>query len=258
MSAKSFQYTPPHPRLKIRWPEDSGAFGKLWAIAEKGAKNNSDAYYIYPSILEVLTGLYIFHCEQVATKMEVVADAILNFYKESQTRQFNFLLASSILENINQPLTEEVFKDPYSPEVQLILYLYSMEPHFYTDLEVACQNMDTSKLKSLGPYAKALFGVLEHGWQSDRKREDALEIGCTLEDSDPVFEYARCFLLFKGALVDEDDIEDWKREALKSRIRLHGTTRATSYLELALHNSKCDAKYGYDQEPILFIFAIKN
>lgn len=37
--------------------------------------------------------------------------------------------------------------------------------------------LDQSKLKTLGPYAKALYKVLSIGNRSDRKRDDAIERG---------------------------------------------------------------------------------
>lgn len=52
-----------------------------------------------------------------------------------------------------------------------------MEPPFYADLNNACRNMDPEKLKTLGPFAKVIYEVLAWGYKSDRKREDAIEIG---------------------------------------------------------------------------------
>jgi len=59
--------------------------------------------------------------------------------------------------------------------VQLILTLYSMEPPFYSDLNNASRNLDPAKLKTLGPFAMAIFEVLFRGSLSDKKRDDALE-----------------------------------------------------------------------------------
>ena len=49
-----------------------------------------------------------------------------------------------------------------------------MEPPFYAELNNASRNMDKSKLKTLGPFSKAIYGVLLEGSESDSKREDAL------------------------------------------------------------------------------------
>jgi hypothetical protein len=50
-----------------------------------------------------------------------------------------------------------------------------MEPPFYSDLNNASRNLDPAKLKTLGPFARAIFEVLLNGNISDRERDDALE-----------------------------------------------------------------------------------
>ena len=47
-------------------------------------------------------------------------------------------------------------RDPTSPVVALILYVYQMENYCYSELNKACRFKDTSKLETLGPYARAL------------------------------------------------------------------------------------------------------
>ena len=86
-----------------------------------------------------------------------------------------FLLTATGLENSNEPMTREEFEDPYNKKVQLILYVYSIEPPFYNDVSSACRTLDTTKIKSLGPFARAIFGVLYWGNWSEPKREDALK-----------------------------------------------------------------------------------
>ena len=58
------------------------------------------------------------------------------------------------------PLTEEILRDPFSEQVSLILFLYSIEPPFYAFLNQACREMDESKLPSLGPYARVVHVLL--------------------------------------------------------------------------------------------------
>jgi len=58
--------------------------------------------------------------------------------------------------DIDAPLTDEIFEDPDSPQVQLILNLYSMDP-YYKDLNSACRTMDPTKLQTLGPFAMAIY-----------------------------------------------------------------------------------------------------
>ena len=44
--------------------------------------------------------------------------------------------------DITKPMTVEVFKNPYSPEVLLILNLYAIEPPFYAALNKASRDLD--------------------------------------------------------------------------------------------------------------------
>ena len=94
-------------------------------------------------------------------------------------KTFNYLLISLDMDDadIHKPMTIETIKDPYSPEVLLIANLYSMEPPFYADVNNASRTMDITKLKTLGPFAMAIFKMLAYGDDSDKKREDVLEVG---------------------------------------------------------------------------------
>ena len=52
-----------------------------------------------------------------------------------------------------------------------------MEPPFYADVNNASRTMDITKLKTLGPFAQAIFRMLIYGDDSDKKRDDVLEVG---------------------------------------------------------------------------------
>jgi len=67
-------------------------------------------------------------------------------------------------------LKNEIYANPNAPEVKLILYMYSMEPPFYAELNAASRKMDQSQLQSLGPFAKALYGILTLGSYSNQLR----------------------------------------------------------------------------------------
>jgi len=47
---------------------------------------------------------------------------------------FDFFIECIGSERCDEPMTIETLRDPYSPEVCLLLYMYSMEPPFYSDL----------------------------------------------------------------------------------------------------------------------------
>ena len=60
----------------------------------------------------------------------------------------------------NAPMTDEIYSNPNRPEVQIIMYFYSMEPSFITDFNKVSITLDKFKINTLGPFARALFGIL--------------------------------------------------------------------------------------------------
>ena len=114
---------------------------------------------------EVVIGIYLHHMQTVELKFIFIKEKHperLQLYKNQMKKAFNFLLISLDMgeEDIDLPLTDKIYKDPNSPQVQLILKLYSMEPPVYADLNNACRNLDPEKLQTLGPFAMAIWRVL--------------------------------------------------------------------------------------------------
>ena len=124
--------------------------------------------------------------------------------------------------------------DPYNPQTQLILLLYSMEPPFYADLNNACRTLDKTKLHTLGPFARAIFQVLLGGNISDEKRNDAIERGEHFYKSDDLGMMCRSFLLFRGALMQKAWIKDWAKKVGKDWFYLPGCTSTSKNLDVAL------------------------
>lgn len=56
----------------------------------------------------------------------------------------------------------EQYTDPESKTVKLILWLYTIEPSFYADLNEACINSDQSKIHMIGPFARAIHLILKY------------------------------------------------------------------------------------------------
>ena len=56
-------------------------------------------------------------------------------------------------------------------------YMYSLEPPIYYYLNQAMRKMDTTKLDTLGPYARVMFGMLWLGTDCDEKRVDNMRTG---------------------------------------------------------------------------------
>ena len=83
-------------------------------------------------------------------------------FRNTQRKAFNHLLFSLDMDDkdINKPMTDDIFGNPYSPEVQLILNLYSMEPPLYAYLNKACLSLEVTELNTLGPYTRVMMEIL--------------------------------------------------------------------------------------------------
>ena len=67
----------------------------------------------------------------------------------------------------------------------------------------------------------------------------------------------RSFLLFRGALLNKDWINDWKNEIGKP-LKLQGTTSTYKNFEYALELSKCTSYNTFLHTPVLFVYSIRN
>ena len=163
----------------------------------------------------------------------------IRLFRKNMIKVFNHMLLSLDMpdSDITKPMTMEVFMNPYSPEVLLILNLYSMEPPFYAALNKAMRDLDMDKLKTLGPFAKAIYRVLLAGHSSDKGRDDALERGEDFHKTHQLGSFCRSFLLFRGALMNNEWINGW-REAVGKKwpgyICIPGCTSTSKNLEVAL------------------------
>jgi len=160
----------------------------------------------------------------------------LQLLKNEMRKVFNHMLLSLDMKDsdITKPMTMAVFSNPYSPEVLLILNLYSMEPPFYAALNKAMRDLDMDKLKTLGPFAKAIYMVLMRGNNSDYKRDDALERGEDYFCHDSQGYFCRSFLLFRGALMNNEWIDGWREKVGEDIICIPGCTSTSKNLEVAL------------------------
>lgn len=101
-------------------------------------------------------------------------------------------------DNLNKSLTAKQLSDVRSPEVCLILFIYSMEPPIYQETYKACRTCDKTKLYTLGPYAKALCEVLRLSKQLELSRICKIEAGINLGRSHVYGEGMVSFLIYRG------------------------------------------------------------
>ena len=110
--------------------------------------------------------------------------------------------------NIDTPIEwskdpELGYENPHSKIVFLVLFLYSIEPPLYFALNDACRKKDKLLLPMLGPFAQALYWVLEG---TERGRKDRFTKGELLHNPrkdihHPLGYMSGCKLVFRGALL---------------------------------------------------------
>lgn len=98
------------------------------------------------------------------------------FIKKQYKMVFDKILEFSGIENTHEPLQYSETEDNglYNPDgraVMLIVWLYSIEPPFYSFLNKAMRKLDTTHLNMLGPFAKAIHVIIV---EAEKNRKDAL------------------------------------------------------------------------------------
>lgn len=101
--------------------------------------------------------------------------------------------------------------DPENRALQLILWLYSIEPSFQEDLARACLEMDDEYLETLGPYAAALYTVFQG---AEFNRKDKLVPGIQLHAPKKdlyhdLGTFSGSHIVFRGTQLTPEWIEDW-------------------------------------------------
>jgi hypothetical protein len=61
---------------------------------------------------------------------------------------------------LNLELDNEILCDDDHPVTKTLIYIYSMETFIYGDLKRACLERDYTRVKNLGPYAKAMGQII--------------------------------------------------------------------------------------------------
>ena len=117
--------------------------------------------------------------------------------------------------------------------------------------------MDPSKLTTLGPFARALFYMLNNGDVLEQKRSDSIKRGVA-KSSGSYGYFSECYMLFKGATMKKKWLHDLCKNIGK-KVRMNGSTTILKNLVTALNYSKCaEDKINKNLKPVLFVYLIKN
>ena len=139
---------------------------------------------------------------------------------------------------IDKPLTNLL--SDINPASKVILWIYTIEPPFYKEVNNACRWYQEEKLDLLGPYAYAL-GMIT--WRAQSNKFDKHEEHFNLDPSLGSFE--KFFNVFRGARMKREWITDWERQvnlinpetSYKQAISLPGYTSTSTDINVAMQFS---------------------
>ena len=80
----------------------------------------------------------------------------------------------------------------------------------------------------------AIYRVLIYGDVSDIGRDDALERGSDFYSTDSLGYFCRSFLLFRGALMNNEWIDGWREKVGEGVLCVPGCTSTSKNLDIAL------------------------
>lgn len=109
--------------------------------------------------------------------------------------------------------------NPVSKATCLALWLCSIEPPFYAALNKACETMDLSYLKMLGPLARAISVILSG---AEEERADCLAVGDDLlwaAPDHPLGTFCSSFLLFRSVSMRPEWLQEWHHSVGKRGLK---------------------------------------
>lgn len=156
-----------------------------------------------PTIREVIEGIKSLIFEKLDAKW--FGEENLELFKDQYTEVFDHLLKKCGFGPAGDSV--EKYTDPESKGVRIILWLFTIEPSLYADLNDALIRMDTrkEKIRQLGPFARAVELILNFaGLNRSKKILYGVE-----EENQSLGAFSQCFLLFRGAVMSNNSIMQW-------------------------------------------------
>lgn len=195
-------------------PDEEYALLYYRMVKKRDEKDYPDVWYNdpkgFPSIKEVVIGLWELQCEKLDDALKNAPSNLKKEIKDSNKWAFMFMIMCIDFDDIERPLTKEDFVDPKGKVVSLIMYLNTIEPPFYAELNTACRTLDTKKLKMLGPFARCVYQILATRIENSKK--DKIERGDNFSlDEKSLGYFKKNFLLYRGSKLKARWINDWTR-----------------------------------------------
>jgi len=223
-------------------------YGLVWGQNIKAKK------FAKPSLKEVFDGLNKLLNQKIDKNLSGRPEAELTQYKEMYSEVFTILLNKAKGASKDKQEPADQYTNPDSIAVRLILWLFTIEPSFYTELNEACHQMDLKKLEELGPFARAVHLVLNYAGKNRLNK-----VPCGIDDEygefDPHGSFSRSFLLFRGCSLKKEWVNEWRDqvsresvsmqgEPIAKQLTLQGNTITFESFRVALNFARCKDNTG--------------
>ena len=139
----------------------SGVFPIMWANTFNNGK-------LYPTPRQVIEGLREFLRLYLNNQMPKKDMFARKNIKQTYSQVFDIILETIDFPNPDKPFNDSWNDDTYglnnyrSKGCFLINWLYTIEPPFYYFVNEACRKKDKTMLALLGPFACALYQIIEN------------------------------------------------------------------------------------------------
>ena len=188
-----------------------------------------------PTVIEIIDGLKLLLQSKLRQELVGIPQTELELFTKQYTQVFDKLLENVQLKDDGK---DEKYTDPESKTVRLILWLFTIEPSFYADLNEACIKMDDEKVEMLGPFARAIYLILKY---VELNRVSKIPFGMEFDLSgDPLGAFSQCFLLFRGTSMTMECINVWRDQVSRESVNSEGETIAR-YVQLKGNTSTSES-----------------
>ena len=138
---------------------------------------------------------------------------------------FGKLFELANVKKVAEPLRAHLLRDPTNPATVLILWFMTIEPPFYACLSKECLSSDPVNIDRLGPFAFALELILSN---AEKNRFNTIKPGKNIGIKGALGSFQGSYLLFKGAFLTSEQLEDWRSAICYNKSTAAHATRPQS------------------------------
>lgn len=240
--------------------QEPDEYGTKWSLIYKNRQKHG-----VPSPNEVIKPLERFFVQRLEGSLDdndPKKETIIQQYQAA----FEKVKELFLTEEADAPCMR--LHDPTNRTACMVLWLLSLEPGFYAELNLACSDLVEDLLDYFGPFARAVHLLTERG---EAHRPDPVIRGSEVEFNEKELGTFRgSFVLFRGTRMPESWVQQWldlvgretqgkRKKMIADFIRLQGFTSANLNPEVALRFATCSREQlDAGLRPVIFVICLQN